>query len=51
MLLPRGLVFAGVSLFVPEVTSLAPQIERLGDELALLPRSIRRPKGTVSDEF
>jgi DNA-binding XRE family transcriptional regulator len=51
-----GLVFeaailAGVSLFVPEATSLAPQIERLEDKLALLPRSIRRPKGTVNDEF
>jgi DNA-binding XRE family transcriptional regulator len=51
-----GLVFeaatlAGVSLFMPEATSLAPQIERLEDKLALLPRSIRRPKGTVNDEF
>jgi len=51
-----GLVFeaatlAGVSLFVPEASSLAPQIERLEDKLALLPRSIRRPKGTVNDEF
>ncbi|MEI9914957.1 MAG: hypothetical protein WDN29_03195 [Methylovirgula sp.] len=42
---------AGVSLFVPEASSLAPQIERLEDKLALLPRSIRRPKGTVNDEF
>jgi transcriptional regulator with XRE-family HTH domain len=51
-----GLVFeaatlAGVSLFMPEATSLAPQIERLEDKLALLPRSIRRPKGAVNDEF
>jgi DNA-binding XRE family transcriptional regulator len=51
-----GLVFeaatlTGVSLFVPEASSLAPQIERLEDKLALLPRSIRRPKGTVNDEF
>ena len=51
-----GLVFeaatlAGVSLFVPEALSLAPQIERLEDKLALLPRSIRRPKGTVNDAF
>jgi transcriptional regulator with XRE-family HTH domain len=51
-----GLVFeaatlAGVNLFVPEASSLAPQIERLEDKLALLPRSIRRPKETVNDEF
>jgi transcriptional regulator with XRE-family HTH domain len=51
-----GLVFeaailAGVSLFVPEASSLTPQIERLEDKLALLPRSIRRPKGAVNDEF
>jgi transcriptional regulator with XRE-family HTH domain len=51
-----GLVFeaailAGVSLFVPEAPSLAPQIERLEDKLALLPRSIRRPKGVVNDDF
>jgi transcriptional regulator with XRE-family HTH domain len=51
-----GLVFeaavlAGVSLFVPEAASLAPQIERLQDKLALLPRSIRRSNGTVNDEF
>ena len=51
-----GLVFeaailAGVSLFVPEAQSLAPQIERLEDKLALLPRSIRRPKGVVNDDF
>lgn len=51
-----GLVFeaavlAGVTLFAPEASSLASQIERLEDKLALLPRSIRRPKGTVNDEF
>ena len=51
-----GLVFeaatlAGVSLFVPEASSLTPHIERLEDKLALLPHSIRRPKGTVNDEF
>ncbi len=51
-----GLVFeaatlAGVSLFLPEAKSLAPQIERLEDKLALLPRSIRRPKATVNDAF
>lgn len=51
-----GLVFeaatlAGVALFVPEASSLAPQIERLEDKIALLPHSIRKPKGTVNDEF
>jgi transcriptional regulator with XRE-family HTH domain len=51
-----GLVFeaatlAGVTLFVPEASDFAPQIERLEDKLALLPRAIRRPKGAVNDEF
>lgn len=51
-----GLVFeaatlAGVTLFVAEASSFGPQIERLEDKLALLPRSIRRPKGAVNDEF
>ncbi len=51
-----GLVFeaatlAGASLFVRETSSLAPQIERLEDRLALLPHSIRRPKGPLNDEF
>lgn len=51
-----GLVFeaatlAGVTLFVAEASSFGPQIERLKDKLALLPRSIRRPKGAVNDEF
>ena len=43
-----GLVFeaatiAGVDLFVPEATTLAPQLERTDDKLALMPRSIRKP--------
>ena len=43
-----GLVFeaatiAGVDLFVPEATTLAPQLERADDKLALMPRSIRKP--------
>ena len=51
-----GLVFeaailAGVSLFAPEASRLAPQIERLEDKLALLPRSIRRPRPAMNDAF
>ncbi len=51
-----GLVFeaavlAGVDLFAPEATSLAPQIERIDDKLALLPQSIRKPRGEVKDDF
>ena len=43
-----GLVFeaamiAGVDLFVPNATTLAPQLERTDDKLALMPRSIRKP--------
>ena len=33
----------GVDLFVPEATTLAPQIERTRDKLALMPHSIRNP--------
>lgn len=44
-------VLAGVGLFVPEAISLAPQIERLDDKLALLPHSIRRPHREVKDDF
>jgi len=51
-----GLVFeaavlAGVDLFAPEASSLAPQIERIDDKLALLPQSIRKPRGEVKDDF
>jgi transcriptional regulator with XRE-family HTH domain len=51
-----GLVFetatvAGVSLFAPEATSLAPQIDRIRDKLALMPQAIRRPIGEVNDDF
>jgi len=42
---------AGVGLFVPEATTLAPQLERLDDKLALLPHSIRRPRREVNDDF
>lgn len=42
---------AGVSLFVPEGSSLAAQSERVDDKLALLPRSVRRPRKEVNDDF
>ena len=44
-------IIAGVSLFVPETSSLAAQSERLDDKLALLPRAIRRPRKEVDDDF
>lgn len=51
-----GLVFEaatllGVPLFVDEPSRLAPEIDRLGDKLALLPRSVRRPRSEPSDNF
>ena len=51
-----GLVFeaatlAGVHLFHSEEPSLAPQIERLDDKLALLPKSIRVKQRSVKDDF
>lgn len=42
---------AGVGLFVPEASSLARENERLDDKLALLPRSVRRPRKEVNDDF
>lgn len=42
---------AGVSLFVPEASTFASQSERLNDKLALLPKSIRRPRKEVDDDF
>ena len=41
----------GVDLFVPETTTLAPQIERIDDRLALMPGSIRKPPREVDDDF
>lgn len=41
----------GVDLFVPEATSLEPQIARVDDKLALLPHSIRKPRREVKDDF
>lgn len=51
-----GLVFeaatiAGVPLFVPDATSLAPQLARISDKLALLPKSIRKSGRDVDDDF
>lgn len=51
-----GLVFeaavlAGVDLFVPAATTLAPQISRIDDKLALMPASIRKTPRTVDDDF
>ncbi len=51
-----GLVFeaatiAGVDLFVPEATTLAPQLERTRDKLALMPGSIRKPAEPIDDDF
>ena len=42
---------AGVGLFAPEATTLAPRIARIEDQLALLPQSVRRPRGEVKDDF
>jgi len=51
-----GLVFetatlVGVPLFVAEPSRLASEIARVNDKLALLPRSVRRPRGEVKDDF
>lgn len=41
----------GVDLFVPEATSLMPQLGRLDDKLALMPGSIRTSRREVDDDF
>lgn len=51
-----GLVFeaailVGVPLFVDEPSRLAPEISRIDDKLALLPRSVRRARSEVNDDF
>lgn len=51
-----GLVFeaatlVGLPLFVDEPSRLAPEISRVNDKLALLPRSVRAPRKTVKDDF
>ena len=44
-------VLTGVDLFVPDATTLAPQLERTEDKLALMPGSVRRPGREVDDDF
>ena len=39
----------GVDLFVPEATTLAPQLDRARDQLALLPESVRGDPETDFD--
>ena len=39
------------TVLVPEATTLAPQIERAADKLALMPGSIRKPRREVDDDF
>ena len=51
-----GLVFeaavlTGVDLFVPEATTLASQIGRIDDKLALMPGSIRGITRVIDDDF
>ena len=41
----------GVDLFVPEATTLASQIDRIDDKLALMPGSIRKSRHQVDDDF
>ena len=41
----------GVDLFVPEATTLAPELERTHDKLALVPRSIRKSTQVIDDDF
>ena len=51
-----GLVFeaatlVGVALFEPDATTLAPQIERMNEKLALMPAYVRKPRREVDDDF
>lgn len=51
-----GLVFeaaviAGVPLFVSDRASIASQTDRVNDKLALLPKSIRKPRTGIDDDF
>jgi transcriptional regulator with XRE-family HTH domain len=54
-----GLMFeaatlAGVDLFIPHAPgpmTLGPQLARIDDKLALLPHSVRQPRGEVRDDF
>lgn len=42
---------AGVPLFVPGASTLAPKIEHLNDMLTLMPKQIRKKRREVKDEF
>ncbi len=44
-------VLVGQSLFVPDATSLASELERIEDKLTLMPGKIRKPKSEVQDDF
>ena len=44
-------VITGVDLFVPEATSLAPEIRRTAEQLALMPGSIRGVRREMDDDF
>ena len=51
-----GLVFeaaviTGVPLFDPDTTSLVPQIDRVSDKIALLPKKVRVTRGEADDDF
>ncbi len=51
-----GLVFeaatlTGVHLFVPDATTLAPELGRIDDKLALMPGSIRKSRRRIDDDF
>ena len=55
-LVELGLVFeaailAGVTLFDPGATTLAPQLDRVHDKLTLLPKSVRRRRQGIDDDF
>ena len=47
----QAATLTGVHLFIPEATTLVPQIGRIDDKLAVMPGSIRRTGRGVDDEF
>ncbi|MBD3868883.1 MAG: helix-turn-helix transcriptional regulator [Acidobacteria bacterium] len=42
---------AGVPLFVPDTSTLAPKIEHLNNILTLMPKQIRKKRREVKDDF
>jgi len=42
---------AGVPLFVPDTSTLAPRIDNLNDMLTLMPKQIRKTRREVKDDF